>query len=330
MHPRIRQVLSLLLGLVIVGVLIWWVGHRAVLDALLAASPRYVVLGLLVYVLSWPIRVFRMRACLETLEQVFVWWSLFEINIAGYGLNIVFPAKLGDIARAVYLIGDGIPTSTAVATVAYVRIADLISVSLLAMLTVAFIDSTAFPSWLRQLVFGIAILVVLALTLPLLVRQLTRSTRLTAVTTAAYSRLESRLFRNALSTGESTGSAFNSLVFSPRMFGIGLTSSVLIWVLEALTAYAVGFAFGVHIPVLLVVFAVSIANLAKILPLTPGGLGIYEAAFTGVVTLYGFEASLVVTIALVEHNIKNLFNIVVGVPIATKRGTAVVTERWPE
>jgi hypothetical protein len=61
-------------------------------------------------------------------------------------------------------------------------------------------------------------------------------------------------------------------------------------------------------------FAVSVGNLAKVLPLSPGGIGLYEGAFSLLVvalTPLGFSVAL--GAAIVDHAVKNVVTIVGGV-----------------
>ena len=61
-------------------------------------------------------------------------------------------------------------------------------------------------------------------------------------------------------------------------------------------------------------FAVSVGNLAKVLPLSPGGIGLYEGAFTLlVVVLTPVAAPAALAIALVDHAVKNAVTVVGGV-----------------
>ena len=94
-------------------------------------------------------------------------------------------------------------------------------------------------------------------------------------------------------------------------------SSVAIWVVDVLTAAVVFAAFGTDLApaALLAVcfFAVSVGNLAKVLPLSPGGIGLYEGAFTLLVigvTGLGWEVAL--GVAIVDHAVKNAVTLVGG------------------
>ena len=58
----------------------------------------------------------------------------------------------------------------------------------------------------------------------------------------------------------------------------------------------------------------SVGNLAKVLPLSPGGIGLYEGAFTLiVVALTSVPAAVALTAAVIDHAVKNVVTVVGGV-----------------
>jgi hypothetical protein len=95
------------------------------------------------------------------------------------------------------------------------------------------------------------------------------------------------------------------------------TSSLIIWSLDVLTALIVFAAFGYSLtPSVIAIgfFAVSVGNLAKVLPLTPGGVGLYEGAFTIIVApLTPVGVTTALSIAIVDHAVKNIVTILGGV-----------------
>jgi uncharacterized membrane protein YbhN (UPF0104 family) len=64
-------------------------------------------------------------------------------------------------------------------------------------------------------------------------------------------------------------------------------------------------------------FAVSVGNLAKVLPLSPGGVGLYEAAFTAFVVLLtpagAVPAAVAFAASVLDHAVKNAVTVVGGV-----------------
>ncbi len=92
----------------------------------------------------------------------------------------------------------------------------------------------------------------------------------------------------------------------------------MIWVIDVLVAVLVLAAFGVGLaPVTLLAvcfFAVSVGNLAKVLPLSPGGIGLYEGAFTVlVIGLTPISFPVAFGAAVLDHALKNVVTVVGGV-----------------
>jgi len=97
--------------------------------------------------------------------------------------------------------------------------------------------------------------------------------------------------------------------------------SAVVWTLDVLTAVLVlaaltgGIGVFVPTPTLLVVgtLAVSVGNLAKVLPLSQGGIGLYEAAFTGlVVSTTGLPVETALAAAILDHALKNAVTLAGG------------------
>ena len=105
-----------------------------------------------------------------------------------------------------------------------------------------------------------------------------------------------------------------------RLFAITLLLSLSIWLLEILTCYADSLAVGAHVPILAIVLGVSLANMGKIAPATPGSIGIYESILATVLALFGVPMVLAVPIAILDHAIKNSFTLALGVPATTSQG----------
>jgi uncharacterized protein (TIRG00374 family) len=103
----------------------------------------------------------------------------------------------------------------------------------------------------------------------------------------------------------------------PTSFSRVGAASLLIWAIDVLTALLVFVAFDVEVPLGLLVavgfFAVSVGNLAKVLPLSPGGIGLYEAAFTVlVVAMTPVAPAVALGVAIVDHGVKNAITVLGG------------------
>jgi len=56
----------------------------------------------------------------------------------------------------------------------------------------------------------------------------------------------------------------------------------------------------------------SKANISKIVPLTPGGIGTYEVVMTGILAL-SVDRDLALTTSLIDHALKNIITLFLGV-----------------
>jgi len=88
---------------------------------------------------------------------------------------------------------------------------------------------------------------------------------------------------------------------------------MIIWMMDVLTCYLVSLMFSVQIPFMLILLAIVIGNLIKAVPITPGGIGTYEAALAIVFEIGGVASSTAFLIAVVDHLIKNLVTLAGGV-----------------
>lgn len=87
----------------------------------------------------------------------------------------------------------------------------------------------------------------------------------------------------------------------PRVWLTGIGWSLGGKVAEALGILAVKHACGVELPWTTVVLVVAVVNIATLISLAPGNLGVYEAAAFAAYTLLGLPAETAITLSLLQH-----------------------------
>ncbi|WP_254537332.1 flippase-like domain-containing protein [Halomarina litorea] len=334
-QPRATRRVTLGAGslLVVLAVLLMtqYLDFGAVLDRMAAADPVYIAVAAAVYVVSWPLRGARYRDILAELgyhERVGFLTGAVFISQTG---NLVFPARAGDAVRAyVVKARRGIPYPSGFASLAVERVFDLLTITTLAGVVLLGLAGAglADPSGLdalpasyresgRAALYVAGVVGVLAVTAVSLILTTARSEG--SAVRGMVGRLSSDSYADYVAdvverfVGDVQRVAGDRGAFAR----IG-ASSVAIWTLDVVTALLVFAAFDVALsPVVLVAvgfFAVSVGNLAKVLPLSPGGIGLYEGAFTLIVvalTPVGFPVAL--GAAIVDHAVKNVVTVVGGV-----------------
>jgi uncharacterized membrane protein YbhN (UPF0104 family) len=313
---------------------------EAVFDAMSGADPALVALSGVVYLLSWPLRGLRYRDILDRLGYAGETWFMTGAIFISQTGNLVFPARLGDGVRA-YIVKArrDVPYPSGFASLAIERVFDLLAITVLAGTVLVGLVLTGGTDQIAQaiaaevppvsiggetidpgaaartalqvaaFVGGAAVLAVTAILLSARRDTDYVNRAVTAVSNDSYAAYVSGVieqFVGDVQTVISDRGAFARV-------GVG---SLVIWVVDVLTALVVFYAFGVEITAALVAtafFAVSVGNLAKVLPLSPGGIGLYEGAFTLIV--FGFTsvaAPVAFAISIVDHVVKNVVTILGG------------------
>jgi len=334
-RPRVTRRMTVAAGTLLVALALAlmtsYIDFTTVLDEMAAADLRSVIGATLVYLLSWPLRGARYRDILAELgyrERVGFLTGAVFVSQTG---NLVFPARAGDAIRAyVVKARRSIPYPSGFASLAVERVFDLLTITVLAGTVLIGLAAAglADPSGLGSpsgdyaesgrtalyVAAGVGLATMCAVSLILV-----------------SARSESKLVRRTVGSISSDSYADYVAGIVERFVGdvqrvagdgaafarIG-ASSLVIWTLDVATALLVFAAFDLPLsPIVLVAvgfFAVSVGNLAKVVPLTPGGVGLYEGAFTLiVVALTPVPSSVALGAAIVDHAVKNLVTVAGGV-----------------
>lgn len=295
---------------------------RDVIGAVAGADPALLGAGLVVYISSWPLRGLRYSDVLGVMDRACGVRFLTSTIFVSQTMNLVVPARAGDGVRA-YLLKErrGVPYSVGGASLAVERVLDLIAITLLGggaitlLVAGGWTAPSGSPVTAGPVLAGLGGLVVCTSVAAV---ALARSNL--SLAPAVRARMEgSRLSR----LGEAVvrfGASIRVVAASPRAIGILSLESLAVWGLDVLTAILVlaallGVSPALSVASLLVVgtLAVSAGNLAKVVPLSQGGVGLYEAAFTGVlVGVAPVSVEVAIAAAVLDHALKNLVTLLGG------------------
>ena len=114
--------------------------------------------------------------------------------------------------------------------------------------------------------------------------------------------------------------SYHEIILNKRLLFITIFISITIWLFDILTCYTISIAVASPVLITVALFGVCIANVAKSVPSIPGGIGIYESALAGILVLFGTPFDIAITIAILDHAIKNLFTLAFGIPATTSIG----------
>ena len=237
----------------------------------LVASPGGLALALGCYALAFALRSWAWTRALPGLSFGQSWAAL-HVSLLG---NHVLPFRLGEILRVTSVVRrTDLRLEPVTATTVTLRLADLLSVAVLALVAVPGLAGELIGAWAWVLA---VVLAAAAVPVLLWVRRV---------------------------------AARNGGLRMPAAT-IVITAFVA-WALEATLAWQVANAAGISLDYheAIAVTAVSIA--AQTVALTPGGIGSYEAAGTAALAALGVDAGTAFAIALATHAVKTLYSLIVG------------------
>lgn len=335
-QPRVTRTTSVAAGtvltLVAIALMTVYLDPRVVLAKMAGADPTLVGAATAVYLVTWPLRGRRYQDILAKLGyQERVGFLTGAIFISQTG-NLVFPARGGDAVRA-YIVKArrSIPYPSGFASLAVERVFDLMTIAAMAGVVFLGLAATGGITQLQSALvgtgpegqqsgrFAIAVAAAVGIAAFLALGAIVGSARSdTNYVRGTILRLSSDSYaETVINVIERFVGDIQTVANDRTSFLSVTTTSTLIWIFDVVTAILVLAAFGVDVPVptLLAVgfFAVSVGNLAKVLPLSPGGIGLYEGAFTIlVVALTPITGSVALGAAIVDHGIKNVVTVIGG------------------
>ena len=308
----------------------------SVLAAIGRADPLLLATAVGLYALSWPLRGRRYGDVLSATGHPLGTRFLTLVVFLSQTANLVLPARAGDAVRAYALRSHReVPYPAGFASLAIERVFDLASIAVLGALATVWLVANGDFGPLNLLAETET-----ARTALLAAGGVTTVTLSVGVSTvvvarsglrpgAVASRLVGRFPRleKPVAALVSFAGDIGIVARNPRAMVVIGAGSLLIWVLDVATAILVLAALdsGLAVGPLLVVgtLAVSVGNLAKVLPLSQGGIGLYEAAFTAlVVALTPLGASTALAAAVVDHALKNAVTLVGGTGAITILGVS--------
>ncbi|MDD1684571.1 MAG: flippase-like domain-containing protein [Methanoregula sp.] len=266
-------------------------------DLLLAFQhivPLYLIIAVAVCMCAWWLRGWRYHSILKSLNyHVGVTVSTACIFVS-QTVNLVVPARLGDFVRVFILKHQYNTTySEGVSSIVVERVFDIVTVALLGALSLFFVLNA--PAWFTTLIIVPLATGILFFAFLLCIGRFSSENKYFVI------------ILNLLHEIKRASISIRSIVV------LG-TTSIIIWLLDIVVCYAVVGMFGQQVPFTIIVLAIVIGNLVKAVPLTPGGMGTYEAALAITFGLAGgVSAPAAVLIAIIDHLIKNLVTLAGGI-----------------
>jgi uncharacterized membrane protein YbhN (UPF0104 family) len=316
--------IGILISIVALAFAFRQVDFAAVWAALAGANYWLLAASLVPLLMFLVLRAFRWRLLFHPRKGLHIRNLLAVINI-GYLLSNIFPARLGDVARA-YLIGDTeeVSRTTAFSTIVAERVLDALCAVAGFFIVLPF---APLPDWMVRsgLVVGAAGLVAVAVFVVLVrrrewtLRLLDRILRTlrwpgSETMTRYWGGLADRTHLSFLARmpwadrpqlGDMAGSLIDGLsgITTLRLAVPLLLWSTAIWVVVSSYYWLVLLAFDVTQPFVAALAVTSVTALGMTVPSSPGYIGVFEFLARETMVLFGMTAAAALSYALVAHAI---------------------------
>lgn len=311
--------LAIFIGLSIVLLLVFLANPAKVLESLKLVDLYLLVVAMLVYMLSWLLRVARLQVMVRSLicEKTLGLTAAFRVYIASFAINGIFPLKLGDAAMVGFLRKFGVETSKGAAIVIKGRVLDIIALATLLLLPLSIyrLDNNLVSPVVNAAAASIAIVSSVMLLILLL-----RTSLIQRIFRRVDRGKEHRRFYSFLRKIESTSEHFVEMLKTPGTMLLCVVLSLGIWFSEGLVYYTLLSGMSNQPKLLPAISAIMIANLGKGIPGIPGGVGIYEGVASSFMVSFGVPFQIGLAAAIVDHLIKKAINLGAGIPSALSMG----------
>jgi uncharacterized protein (TIRG00374 family) len=267
------------------------------------ANYFWLIPGIGVYFVGVWVRAWRWHYLLKPIKEIPT-RTMFPITTIGYMGNNIYPARAGEVLRAVILKRkEGVPVSASLATIIVERIFDgvvmlafvFVNLSELAKLT----GASGFVGNIQQVAIvgtGVFLGALFVFLLAAMFPQVTAKIGAWTIERLAPKRLHEKIngiMHKFLDGLASLRSPFNVLMV--------FFTSVIIWLLETGKYWFVMHAFDFSVSFFALMLMNGIVNLATTIPSAPGYIGTFDAPGIAVLTAYGVDHATAAGYTLTLH-----------------------------
>jgi uncharacterized protein (TIRG00374 family) len=294
------------------GTLALWLAFRGTHWAILGAALHdvhytLVVLAVLAVLATLLMSTARWRLLFYPDHHGLPWRGLFNGVVLAQMLNIIIPARLGDIARIYALpVSERISKVRILATVVIEKTMDLAVVGLSVFLLLL---TVSLPPWLRN--SGKALLVTILIAACMVVILGFRGSSLLAWVERQLQRLPGAWGVRLTGHTRSILDGFSSVRYPWISFYVW-SLSFLMMVVAAATNYILFIALDLRLPPIAALFLLVVLQIGIAPPSLPGKIGVFHYLVVLGLSVYSVDKSVALSYAIVLYVVAFLPKIVIG------------------
>jgi len=280
---RLRIIVIIALGLLTVLLLIRLGDIDVGPDILGRIRPGYLLAAIAVHYSGFAVRGDRWRRLLAAMGYRVSYIYALTLLLTGWFISALVPARAGDLVRAGVLNRDReVPFATGLGSIAAERAFDALALVILTVFVGVWALADRTPGWIWQTALVTASLFVVTIV------------GLIAVPHARgwlIALFKWPLYRKVMNFGFDLLDSVRDLGQHPFTLLVVAAQSLYVWLCDVFLAYLLLHGLGIPLPLPVAAFTALAADLAVTVPITPGAVGQFEAAFVGLLALFAVPAS---------------------------------------
>jgi uncharacterized protein (TIRG00374 family) len=312
---KIRIGASLVVGILLLVVLIWWTGIDKIGAAIGSASPLWLAAAALIILPAYIFRAIRWKLLLSPVKKNVRVSTTFWSTGVGFMVNTLIPIRLGEFVRA-YILGEkeGTGFAPGFSSIVVERTLDLIGLLSIGIVTMFLVSAQAGLSSMVGDIFT-AVAVLIAVILAVIIVGIKKEALIIRLVTGITSKipLVKKYTARIADFTSSLIKGLQGLSQNPKMFAANLSLTWILWLTQTSAIYLTFMAFNYPMPFVAAILGGVLMSVSHILPATPGYVGSYEAFWVLIFTLLGVtQADLLLAMGVISHLIGVLPIVIVG------------------
>jgi len=306
---RIVNWVAILVSVTLVILLISQINMGAVITALSAVNPLFLILGFLVYIGSFFIQALRFQGLLREELQLS---DIFNIVCVHTFINKLLPARTGEVSY-IYLVNNVCQRSTGdgIASLITVRIFDFLVLSIFFVFSIGLLGNVPVQiSSILPVIQGLLILVVITLVLVLYFDE-----RFLHVIYSFIEKFKLNRYRYVQSLIKIADETIQSYKVMKKQHILWKTFTLTLgtWLMMLLFYGILLYAFDIRIPVSAVFLIISVVAVLPLLPIYAiGGFGTTEVTTTVFLMAFGINGETAIIASFGIHIVGLTYSVIAG------------------
>ena len=231
---------------------------------------------------------------------------LVMTHLAGQALNMIYPARMGDISR-VYALGSlGISRMFVLGTIVLEKLWDMLSYTLVFFILLLLLP---LPGWVSESVYGVAVVTISFFITSFIISY----QRMWVVRLVEWlvNRLPEKYHGQFLERVHAGLASLDVLQSRKDLFWLTIWSTV-IWVTAILNNHLVLLALKIQLPITASVLILVALQAGISLPTTPGRLGVFQYICVLALSIYGIDRAMAFSYSILLHTVALLTILLAG------------------